>query len=144
MAKLSDKYDVEGIPSLVIVEPATGKVITANGRGAVASDPTGENFPWAPKALEGIDLAADEINDAACLLYLSDDVTEDHKTQLGALANEYHNTWKAAGKSRVRTLNYRELIFFRTNFLFSSSTVLLPMDLVKKCSASPTLNRSQF
>ena len=34
-------FDV-GIPTLVIVERATGKLITDNGRGAIQKDPAGE------------------------------------------------------------------------------------------------------
>jgi len=48
-AKLSGKFKVQGIPTLVILDPATGAAITTDGRGAVMSDPQGENFPWRPK-----------------------------------------------------------------------------------------------
>jgi len=47
-AALSKKYKVEGIPSLVIINPADGSVITKDGRSAVMKDPTGEKFPWIP------------------------------------------------------------------------------------------------
>lgn len=42
---LSDKYGIQGIPSLVILD-AAGNTITAEGRAAVSADPTGESFPW--------------------------------------------------------------------------------------------------
>lgn len=45
--KLSKKYKVQGIPSLVILGP-DGNVITKDGREAVGKDPTGEKFPWVP------------------------------------------------------------------------------------------------
>jgi nucleoredoxin len=47
---LSKKFKVQGIPSFVVVD-AEGNTITTDGRTAVAKDPTGENFPWKPKAL---------------------------------------------------------------------------------------------
>merc|ERR1719359_748236 len=47
---LSKKFKVQGIPTFVIVD-AEGNTITTDGRGAMAKDPTGENFPWKPKAL---------------------------------------------------------------------------------------------
>lgn len=48
---LSRKYKVSGIPTLVLLEADTGKVITTDGRSIVAEDPEGANFPWKPKPL---------------------------------------------------------------------------------------------
>lgn len=48
---LSKKYKVSGIPSLVIVDAATGELITKDGRSDIIEDPTGERFPWKPKSL---------------------------------------------------------------------------------------------
>jgi nucleoredoxin len=39
---------VASIPNLVVVERATGKVVTTAGRDAVDADPQGEKFPWVP------------------------------------------------------------------------------------------------
>ena len=44
--KLNKLYGVRGIPTLVLVDGATGVTINANGRAAVDDDPEGENFPW--------------------------------------------------------------------------------------------------
>lgn len=46
--RLSRRFKVQGIPTFVIVDPATGSVINANGREAVSKDPTGERLPWHP------------------------------------------------------------------------------------------------
>lgn len=46
--KLSKKFKVQGIPTLVVADAKTGKVITTDGRTAVSEDPTGSNFPWIP------------------------------------------------------------------------------------------------
>jgi len=46
--KLSKKFKVSGIPSLVILDGATGETITVDGREAVSEDPTGKSFPWKP------------------------------------------------------------------------------------------------
>jgi len=48
--KLSAKFKVQGIPSLVILDPTNGELITANGRAAVMGDPTGKSLPWKPKS----------------------------------------------------------------------------------------------
>ena len=50
--ELSKKYKVNGIPSLVIVDPATGDTITTDGRAAISSDPTGLKLPWTPPTKE--------------------------------------------------------------------------------------------
>lgn len=47
--KLSKKFKVQGIPTLVIVD-SSGKVITKEGVSAVSEDPTGEEFPWRVKS----------------------------------------------------------------------------------------------
>ena len=50
---LSKRYEVEGIPTLVLLDGATGEEINANAKGALGGDPEGCGFPWraAPKAL---------------------------------------------------------------------------------------------
>jgi nucleoredoxin len=58
--ELDALFEVQGIPALVVVSDK-GVVINPNGRGAIGSDSTGDNFPWAPPAVrnlsqpEGID-----------------------------------------------------------------------------------------
>lgn len=52
-AKLSDKFKVQGIPSLVVLNAKDGSLITDSGRESVTQDPTGAKLPWTPKtALE--------------------------------------------------------------------------------------------
>jgi len=46
--RLNRRFKVQGIPTLVIVDPATGKLINANGREAVSKDLKGERLPWHP------------------------------------------------------------------------------------------------
>lgn len=47
-AKLSKKFKVSGIPSLVILDGETGETITTDGRECVSEDPEGKKFPWKP------------------------------------------------------------------------------------------------
>lgn len=49
-AALSKKFGCKGIPMLVFIDE-NGKTITKDGRSAVSSDPTGEDFPWTPKTV---------------------------------------------------------------------------------------------
>ena len=47
-AALSKKYEVSGIPSLIILDGETGATITKDGRRVVMEDVKGDNFPWKP------------------------------------------------------------------------------------------------
>mmetsp|Transcript_69636 Transcript_69636/g.167115 ORF Transcript_69636/g.167115 Transcript_69636/m.167115 type:complete len:479 (-) Transcript_69636:266-1702(-) len=62
-AKLSKKFKVQGIPSLVILD-ANGKTITTDGRSAVSKDPTGSEFPWVPVPVKELLAKAKLINGA--------------------------------------------------------------------------------
>jgi len=50
--QLSKKYKIEGIPSLVIINPEDGSLITKDGRSAVMRDPTGTKLPWIPPTFQ--------------------------------------------------------------------------------------------
>jgi len=51
---LSEKYEVQGIPTLIVLGP-DGTVITKDGRGKVTEDfDECAGFPWAPKALSEV------------------------------------------------------------------------------------------
>jgi len=43
---LDKLYEVQGIPSLVIVNAKTGETITTSARGKIDSDPDAAQFPW--------------------------------------------------------------------------------------------------
>jgi len=43
---ISEKYGVRGIPTLVLLDSATGETINMNARTLVVQKPTGEGFPW--------------------------------------------------------------------------------------------------
>lgn len=49
--KLAQKCGVAGIPTLAILDGATGDVITTKGRDKIIADPEGKDFPWRPKPL---------------------------------------------------------------------------------------------
>jgi len=50
-AALSKKFRVSGIPTLVLLDE-NGNTLTTDGRSVMASDPTGEQYPWKPKSVE--------------------------------------------------------------------------------------------
>jgi nucleoredoxin len=51
--KLSSKFKVSGIPTLVFVDE-TGQLLTKNGRSIVMSDADAANFPWKPKPFKEV------------------------------------------------------------------------------------------
>eukprot|EP00961_Rhodomonas_salina_P076566 1028109-Rhodomonas_salina.2 len=62
---LSNMFEIKGIPSLVLLDAATGKTITKDGRQVISADPEGRNFPWktagaasAPAAGAGLNVNA--------------------------------------------------------------------------------------
>jgi len=68
---LSKLFEVEGIPTFVVVDAETGATINANARGSVMSDPAGAEFPWVPPAVA--DLASpDGINEETALCVMMD------------------------------------------------------------------------
>eukprot|EP01125_Pyxidicula_operculata_P001227 TRINITY_DN11157_c0_g1_i1.p1 TRINITY_DN11157_c0_g1~~TRINITY_DN11157_c0_g1_i1.p1 ORF type:complete len:411 (+),score=121.16 TRINITY_DN11157_c0_g1_i1:55-1287(+) len=94
---LDELFEVEGIPTFVVLEGATGKVITKNGRSAVSADPEGKEFPWHPKPLNSIEAAdGDVLNGEACLIYFDDKLTDDKKNTLSKIASDYSEKWKDA------------------------------------------------
>ena len=50
-SKLSQRFKVQGIPTLIMVNCEDGSVITRDGRQCVVDDPEGKEFPWRPKPL---------------------------------------------------------------------------------------------
>jgi len=66
---LSKMFGVQGIPSFVLVDAATGETINDNARGKIGSAPVDE-FPWYPKALCDMTEGPDGINEttALCLM----------------------------------------------------------------------------
>ena len=52
--KLLRRYHIQNLPSLVLVEGPSGKLITVGGRDCLTEDLEGIDFPWRPRKLEEI------------------------------------------------------------------------------------------
>ncbi|XP_074643561.1 nucleoredoxin-like [Tubulanus polymorphus] len=50
-AKLNKKFKVQGIPTLILLDGASGAKLTDDGRSIVLNDPDGKQYPWKPKPL---------------------------------------------------------------------------------------------
>jgi len=92
--QLSNRYQVQGIPTLVFIEKS-GKTITTNGRGLVIDEI--EDFPWTKKK-SFTKLAAgnlDLINDEPVLIAFFDAKDEEkYKAELTPVTSEFCAQWE--------------------------------------------------
>merc|ERR1712167_387833 len=70
---LSDRFDVEGIPFFVILDPERN-VVTTSARNAIMGDPNGLKFPYYPDPVEdlsnGVESYGFDINTKPALVVL--------------------------------------------------------------------------
>ena len=79
---LSSHYEVEGIPTLVLLSPE-GKVITTKGRAAVSADPEGKDFPnWGPKPVSTLEEVAGDLNESPALIVLCEKASTEEKSAI--------------------------------------------------------------
>jgi len=101
---LSDMFEVEGIPTFVVVDAETGETITTDARSNVSSDPTGEEFPWRPPPVSNLSIGqgVGGINEETALCVLMDGC-EDKKAATSAkeILTPIAEARKAAGESTL-------------------------------------------
>lgn len=99
--QLSDMFEVRGIPSLVVLDWDSGKVINKAARGACEGDPEGKEFPWFPKPVNDVNQVTDGLNDETCVIALLDGATPEEqvarKNDLDMVAKAHYDAAKAAG-----------------------------------------------
>lgn len=97
---LSDMFDVEGIPTLVIVGP-DGKLINADGRAAVSGDPEGKEFPWYRKPVNDLSNGAGDLNDLPSLCVMMEKLSAEKQAEaikaLESVANPLYEEAKTNG-----------------------------------------------
>jgi nucleoredoxin len=70
-AELGSMFEVQGIPSLVLLD-ANRKVVNANARASAMRDQEGKEFPWLPKPVSSLEEGAEFLNESACLVVLQE------------------------------------------------------------------------
>jgi len=73
--KLSRMYGVNGIPSLVMIDPKTGQAINPDAKRKILDDKTWENFPWKqPTILDSVGdaMVVQKNGDEVALRYMSE------------------------------------------------------------------------
>lgn len=100
-SELSSYFDVEGIPSLVILDE-NREVVNANAVGKVRADPEGANFPYLPELVNEIDDEPDGINETPSLILwyekCSAEDQQKYKSILVSLAEKYKQKSKESGE----------------------------------------------
>jgi len=77
---LDDLYEVQGIPSLVVVNAKTGTLVTKDARGSVQAEP--EGFPWEKKPVDVLGpKRIDALNSTACLIAWVPEAKKDDVTK---------------------------------------------------------------
>jgi len=99
--QLSEIFEVRGIPSLVVIDWDTGKVINKAARTACSNDPEGQEFPWYPKAVNDVNEETDGLNDEVCVVVLLDGASDGDKdqrsTDIEKVGKAYYEKARAAG-----------------------------------------------
>jgi nucleoredoxin len=99
--ELNSLYNVEGIPTLIIINPQTGEVINADGVGRVSNDESGSEYPWHPKPLYKIDEApGDIINGKPCLIAFNASIPSDFIDSFQNVAAQQIEFWKETGEQQ--------------------------------------------
>lgn len=84
--QLMKHFGVEGFPTVVTVD-AAGNTINKDARGAAGSDPSGAEFPWAPKPVNDFAAGPGGINETASLCVLLDACTDEQKAAFETALN---------------------------------------------------------
>jgi len=69
---LSSYFEVQGIPSLVLLDAQTLETVNADARGQASGDPDGQNFPWAPLLVKDLDEDPGDLNDTPTVVVLAE------------------------------------------------------------------------
>jgi len=77
---LSEKYDCQGIPHLVILDGTTGEVITTNGRAGISGANTVADFPYHPKPMYDVSESMDGIQGGLSIMLVQNYAPEETKT----------------------------------------------------------------
>jgi len=101
--QLSSMFEVEGIPSLIILESLeSGRIINSNAVGSVSSDPTGSQFPWWPRAVNDLNEVQDNLGDAPCLIAFMENADAIQKIGISEaiqeVARPYNEEFRSSGK----------------------------------------------
>mmetsp|Transcript_15357 Transcript_15357/g.19195 ORF Transcript_15357/g.19195 Transcript_15357/m.19195 type:complete len:406 (+) Transcript_15357:110-1327(+) len=91
--ELSSMFDVDGIPSLIILDEKRS-IINANARSAVSNV---DDFPWYPKPVKDLNVDPGDINDGASLVVLIEGGDDDEQEDIVKMLEQVEKEHRAAG-----------------------------------------------
>jgi len=135
---LSERFEVDGIPSLVVFEYNTGAIITKSGVESVRGDPEGFKYPFYPEPVEDLgttieSYGCDLNSKPAVILFLEN--SDDSEQVAAKEALTVHA--EILAKAKANTSEGPELIFF-TSFGKSSIGTRL-----REMAKLPTVEKSE-
>ena len=112
ISALSDRFEVEGIPAFIILDP-DHNVVTSNARGAIVSDPNGSKFPYYPEPIEdisnGVESFGCDINTKPALLVLMENGDDSDQGDIKEVLSPFGDRY---AKEKKDTPDGPEIIFF--------------------------------
>lgn len=109
---LSSRFEVEGIPSLVIMDP-DGNVVNKSARGCIDSDPRGERFPYYPEPVEdlsqGVESFGFDVNSKPTLVALMENCGDDDQADAKAVLAKFG---ERLAKAKAASAEGPEMLFF--------------------------------
>ena len=110
--KLSSRFEVEGIPSFVIIDPE-GNVVNTNARGCIMADPMGQNFPYYPEPAEDLSESLEsfgaDINSVPSLVVFMENADDSDQADAKTALCLFGETM---AKAKAGTPEGPEMIFF--------------------------------
>jgi len=115
--KLSEVFDVTGIPCFVVLDKDFNTV-TTDGRGMVTADPTGKDLPegWKPKPWDNPNTNPEFLDGEVCIVYMGEnekvneamkEVAKEHLSQVGGEMDDmkyrFYLTPKGPVENQLRT-----------------------------------------
>jgi len=111
-SQLSELFGIQGIPAVVIID-ADGSIISKDGRAAISSDPTGEDFPWYPKPVAQLEGGPGSIQEVPTVIALCEGASlEDCKRiedTMTPIAAKFIADAKAAGDDELPSVGFAML-----------------------------------
>merc|ERR1712139_385701 len=103
-AELDSLFEVSGIPCLVIVDE-NGRVVNKNARGMVASDATGEGFPWAPPAVGNL-AQPEGLNETPSICVFIEGVPSEEQKRITSQMERVSQRYVEAAKASDEDVKY--------------------------------------
>jgi len=110
---LEKYFRIEGYPTLALIELSSGALITKSGVGSVMRDPSGQDFPWWPKAaVDAEDDGPEDINEVPSFVLLLDQCDKAAADAAIAALESYGKEQQATAKAKGVDAEELELRFY--------------------------------